>query len=73
MNTPKKPTGDHHFDSAVEMVDNLGGTIKKVVVFCEQQHHTVIWSDNSRDEVPCACIECETKRRVLRIISENLK
>ena len=47
---------------ALDMVHNLGETIRRVQRFCEIHHRP-----------DCQCLECETKRRVLRIISDNLK
>lgn len=59
-----------HFDDVMGMSQNLGETLKKVIQFCEQQHPR---AENFPTLVCCPCVECQTKRRVLLIISDNLK
>lgn len=67
----EKPTDWH--EEAQMYAECLG----KVKAFCEQQHtlgsrNFTPWSERGLAN-ECRCAECELRRRVLRIIAQNLK
>jgi hypothetical protein len=61
---------DTDWHAEAQMYAECLGRVKD---WCNQRHETWVWDSYGRHQVPCQCLECGTKQRVQRIISDNLK